>query len=282
MAPQIRQRYYLPRLLPFSASPPPKPYCHSSLLSISQIFPRASYCRTSDYSYFMSSVSLSCLLSCLSMILLSLTAHFVKSLSLFVMITPSFLRAACVPNSRDQKDARLLAKHLNTEPATSIYPSSLARSCRIAVFFSFLPESLRTDILHLTSNSRASSLDESPRKQASLHPPQPPPPHPHTPPPQNPKTPKTHTHTHTLRVRVKLWRVAGGVSHGGLAGGPGVRRDESGEWEAQRRRVNAVSVLSSPLLPSCLKTSSLAARPAPSFQEQPRMKEQRFVKQPNN
>lgn len=142
---------------------------------------------------------------------LSWTARFVKSLSLW-WLPPSYLRAACVPNSRGQKDARLLPKHLNTsQPATFIYPSSLASSRRVAVFLSFLSASLRTDILHLTSNSRALSVDGSPRKQPSLPTPPPPQTHMHTQFPMYYATAggKHHDSSHTLcsRSSPSLWHT---------------------------------------------------------------------------
>lgn len=99
---------------------------------------------------------------------LSLTAHFVKSLSFVCDDSPPRI-SACLPNSRGQKDPRLLPKHLNAiQPVTFIHPSSLASSPCVAVCLSFLSGSPGAYILHLTSNSRASSLDGSPRKQPSL------------------------------------------------------------------------------------------------------------------
>lgn len=192
---------------------------------------------------------------------LSWTARFVKSLSLW-WLPPSNLRAACVPNSRGQKDARLLPKHLNTsQPTTFIYPSSLASSRRVAVFLSFLSASLRTDILHLTSNSRALSVDGSPRKQPSLPTPPPPNTHAHTIPNvlcdsrwQTPRLkphtllaflPLSVTHTRSMRgSSCGVWQ--GGVIHGGVEGEPGstgmsVVNQKPGGGAVILRRVHSVS-----------------------------------------
>ncbi|TKS74598.1 Sulfhydryl oxidase 1 [Collichthys lucidus] len=64
--------------------------------------------------------------------------------------------AACVLNSRGQKDTRafmcLLPRHLNTiQPTAFIHPSSLSSSVRVAVFPSFHSQSPGTHIIRLTS-----------------------------------------------------------------------------------------------------------------------------------
>lgn len=115
---------------------------------------------------------------CVHMILLSmglsLTSHFVKSLS-FVCVdyTLLYFMRACVLNSRGQEDARpcmcLLPRHSNTiQPATFIHPSSPASSAPVAVFLSLHSPSPGTHVARLTRNSTASSQNGSPRNQASL------------------------------------------------------------------------------------------------------------------
>lgn len=105
----------------------------------------------------------------------------------------------------------------------------------------------------------------------------------------------THTHAQLYQARVKLWRVAGGVSHG--AGWVRVLRDKSGDSEGERGRSRGLGsshqwmAASSwgehapaiqPLLSPLPKVELFSSPLRPSFQEQSCMKEQLFEKRPNN